>query len=140
MTIKPTSTNFHQNSYYSEVGKAAQIMPSWIRAVCRSRLDYDEDELLNHMKDRNIDILEASKFKTIYNFIDFHISILSVGTPGEIRQFVRSRQKQHANMYNFCRYETDGKKKGCWSCPRVREIIEHLGGYDGKKGILGRGD
>jgi hypothetical protein len=124
-------------SLYSDVGKTAQIMPSWIRAVCRSRLDYDEDELLEHMKEKDIEILEASKFKGKFNFVDKHISILSVASPRGVRKFVRSRQHQSAKQFSFCRYEADGNKRDCWSCPRVREIIDNLGDFkDGKESLF----
>jgi hypothetical protein len=122
---------------YSEVGKTAQIMPSWIRAVCRSRLDYDEDELLENMKDKDIEILEASKYKKQFNFVDKHIAILSVASPKGVRRFVRALQHKSPSQYGFCRYETDGKKQVCWSCPRVRAIIENLGEFkDGKENLF----
>lgn len=132
----PTSKPILRQPNYSEVGKAAQIMPSWIRAACRSRLDYDEDELLDHMREKDVALLEASKFRDRFAFIEFHIGILKGATPDKVRKIVRARQHQSAVAFHFCRYETEGKKRACWSCPHVREVIEKLGGYDGKTSIF----
>jgi len=132
--MKPTTSLFSQKTVASEVGSLAQLMPSWVRACCRSRLDYDEDELLDHMKKENIKKLEASKYRDRFTFIDYHIDLLGVMTPDRIRKVIRKKQKLGCNPGpGFCRYEFDGKKRLCWSCPRVREIINELGGMNGKE-------
>ena len=123
----------------SELGKISQVMPQWVRAVCRSRIDFDEDEIAEYFRQQNIATLEKTHLRDQFAFIERHIGILSTVKPGEVRKIAskRMRLKYGETGFMTCRYQTEGKKFVCWSCPMVRHIIEEVmktrGVSDGKE-------
>jgi len=124
--MKP-KTNFLTLS--SEVGKISQIMPAWVRAVCRSRLDYDEDEILELYRKQSIGMLENSHLRDRFRFIEKHIYVLEIATPEKVRRIITAQERMGAKttgMFVFCRYQADDKKRACWSCRHVRTVISKL--------------
>ena len=112
----------------SELGKISQVMPQWVRAVCRSRIDYDEDEIAEYFRQQNIATLEKTHLRDRFSFIEKHIGILTTVKPGEVRKIAKKRMliKHGETGFLACRYQTEGKKFVCWSCPMVRHVIEEV--------------
>lgn len=123
-------------AFYSDMGRAGQILPAFIRIVCRARLECVPIEILDEA--RRIAKRDVSRVQRIYSysFLDDYAKVLS--NPIErIVEVVRERTNEQGNTPRFiytsgkCRVESsqvNGKsaKTLCWSCPIISEIISDL--------------
>jgi len=110
-----------------ESGRVVQILPSFIRSLCRARFEYDADELLEEQQARAAGQIEASPIFARYKFPLKHAAALRSWSLEEIKE-ITNKQVMRQQMKQSCPYLRDPKKRSCWSCPvakgAVLEMIE----------------
>lgn len=109
-----------------ETGKAAQLLPSFIRSLCRSRFEYDPDELQEEQKERAADQLEKSPIYHRYEFPRRHAEILRETGLSEFKEIIR--RKVGLSLSCGCPYQRELRKRACWTCPVTRGVIQVLEG------------
>jgi hypothetical protein len=111
-----------------ETGKISQILPSFIRSVCRSRFEYDPDELLDEQRTRAADQIAKSSIYRRYQFTSRHENILRENELSGFREIIR--QKTGIALSCGCGYQRELRKRACWTCPVTRSVILVLEGQD----------
>jgi len=108
-----------------ETGKAAQELPSFLRSICRSRFEFDVEELQDEHRIRAARTLEGSPIFARYAFPSVHAAILR---DLSIEEFLRMIKK-HTMRYELtfgCSYQRELRKRACWTCPVARSVIREL--------------
>jgi hypothetical protein len=112
-----------------EAGKVSQIFPSFIRSVCRSRFEYDPDELLDALRQSAIAQIEQSPVYAVYQFPGDHVRILSTHTVDDFTSEIR--RVLSVNVLGGCPYQRELRKRACWTCPVCRAVIKKMEGNGG---------
>ena len=113
-----------------EAGRVVQMLPSFIRSMCRARFEYDADELLDEHRERAAAYIEQSPVYGRYQFTKHHAAALRHTALSELRALIL-KQVTRQQMRLSCPYLRDPKKRSCWSCPVARAVVlELIGGED----------
>lgn len=104
-------------------GRASQILPAFLRVICRSRIDCTPQEIIDDMRDDSLANLKlAQQNLPDYKFIREHIAILEQYTPEQLSELIKSEiEHQTPNspyLIPICRMTERGMggKKACWIC------------------------
>lgn len=123
---------------FSAVGKAAQILPAYLRIICRSRFDCTPVELLEISQTIALDSIDELKEAGMsYRFLDEHRAIISEVPPADILALIEGRigTDNHspllARMIGTCPLQQFNgpmktAKSKCWSCSIIPELIREL--------------
>lgn len=122
--------------FYSDIAKAGQIAPSFLRMVCRARFECVPPEILEEARLIALRDLKRMMLKYDYAFLRNYETILSHSIGKIIRVVEDATMERGENRFfekgkNRCRIETfngNGKsaKTLCWTCPMIRDAYEDL--------------
>ena len=108
------------------IGKASQILPAYLRMICRSRIDCTPIEVLDQARKIALsDLRIAQQTLPDYQFIKEHTAIASQYTPDQLLDLIADEidRQTPKNPYitNTCRMmdRGTGSKKACWICPII---------------------
>jgi len=116
----------------NETGRVKELLPSFIRSLCRARFEYDPEELQEDQQDRIASSIESSSIFTKYQFPLKHAKALRQWPIADIKELIR-RVVIRQQMRLSCPYLRDPKKRVCWSCPVARTVTMEMIG-DVEKG------
>jgi len=108
-----------------ETGRIAQLLPSFIRTLCRERFEFDEDELLAEHQDRIVGVIEQSPIFNSYRFPEKHAQALRLFELDDLKELVK-HEVIRQQMRTTCPFLRDPKKRSCWSCPVARAVVKEL--------------
>ena len=123
---------------FKAIGHAAQMLPAYLRVVCRSRFDCTPYEVLEIARQETTDKIQALKDEGFnYVFLDEHHEIV-IKTPideilivieGNLTGGIKNPLLQH--MMNQCPMQAhNGSNKTarskCWTCPIISDVLKEL--------------
>jgi len=115
------------------IGKASQILPSYLRMVCRSRLDCTPIEVLDHARIMAKTELHAARQRLPdYHFVEVHEAIVHQYTTEQILDLIIDEIDHQTPKTPYsqatCRLMERGAggKKACWICPIMTATIQRL--------------
>ena len=114
------------SDHVMKAGEVSQILPSFVRSVCRSRFEYDPDELLNEYRMDAVREIEGNPVFALYRFPARHVCILCENSLEIFR--VEIRRALSVNTLVGCSYQRELRKRACWTCPVARQVILLLEG------------
>lgn len=124
---------------FRAIGKAAQILPAYIRIICQTRIDgRAEPELLEISKQIALQKIETARAGMgEYAFFDQHESIISDSDPSHILALLDreidspTKSPMLAYVTNACPLQAHHgtaktAKTKCWYCPVITNVIKTL--------------
>jgi len=108
------------------MGKKAQLLPRYIRVVCRSRIDYTPDEILDYMHRQTLtNLLKWDKLEK-YGFAQHHALVLRKYDTSGLLELIHSLRGSKDITKEKCPFQITGTKFSCLSCGMVKECMEAL--------------
>lgn len=135
MTKPPAPTPTHN---FREIGKISQVLPAYLRVVCRARFDCTPDEVIDIARAETTAALhQAIADGYDYRFVHEHIAIIETIPPADIMQEITEEiSAGHKNpllqhLISACPMQAHrGTQKTartqCWSCPVISSTLKHL--------------
>ncbi len=132
---KPPGNRPHelQTLRMKALGKASQILPSYLRIVCRSRLDCTPLEVLDQARMiGRMDLATAHNRLPDYEFIVKHDAIMHQYTTEQILDLIEEEIERQTPKSPYstppCRLTERGAggKKACWICPVITATLQRL--------------
>lgn len=126
-------------SDFAAIGKAAQILPSYIRVICQSRIDSrTEPEVLDVARHIALSkISDARDAGMNYDFFAVHEGIITDTDPSHILSLIEheinspTQSPLLAYVTNSCPLQAYNgaartAKTKCWYCPVITTVIKAL--------------
>ncbi len=108
------------------MGKKAQLLPRYIRVVCRSRIDYTPDEILDYMHRQTLtNLLKWDKLEK-YGFAQHHALVLRKYDTKGLLDIIHSLRGSKDIKNERCPFQVTGAKFSCFSCGMVKDCMEVL--------------
>lgn len=103
------------------IGRYSQLFPSYLRIVCRSRIDYTPAEILDKLRDSGMENLKTWERFGVYRFAAIHYEAFRTYTPDAALLLISGIR---SNDYLVqCPYIRSEKKTSCFMCGMVREFM-----------------
>jgi hypothetical protein len=115
-----------------EAGKVSQIFPAFIRSLCRSRFEYDPDELLDARRVTAAAVIESSPIYALFEFPAAHVAILRDTTLEDFQSEIR--RVLSTGSLGGCSYQRELRKRACWTCPVPRSVIRRYEHVENRSG------
>lgn len=135
MTRKKPPT---ERERFSEIGKAAQILPAYFRILCRARFDASPPEMLEIARGIARGDIESAQARGLsYPFLEAHRLILEHFEPGTVIETMddiigtKTANIALSRVIGVCPMQAHNgsakiAKSKCWSCPVISQTIQRL--------------
>ena len=123
---------------FREIGKISQLLPTYLRVICRARFDCTPPEVLDIARaETTTKLNQAIANGYEYAFVREHLAIIETMTPGDIMQALddevsagtKNPLLQH--LISACPMQSHaGSNKTartrCWTCPVISDTLRKL--------------